>query len=80
MAVRTHASYSLPFTLTERPFVTSRGKQIFYFLTYKIHIRVFPFCLFNPQFLSIHPIFLFFSLSVVSCFLSPCNLKHLHSS
>uniref|UniRef100_A0A0L8GKV8 Uncharacterized protein n=1 Tax=Octopus bimaculoides TaxID=37653 RepID=A0A0L8GKV8_OCTBM len=27
MAVHTHASYSLPFTLSERPFVTSRGKS-----------------------------------------------------
>uniref|UniRef100_A0A0L8GC16 Uncharacterized protein n=1 Tax=Octopus bimaculoides TaxID=37653 RepID=A0A0L8GC16_OCTBM len=27
MAVHTHVSYSLPFTLSERPFVTSRGKS-----------------------------------------------------
>uniref|UniRef100_A0A0L8G0E4 Uncharacterized protein n=1 Tax=Octopus bimaculoides TaxID=37653 RepID=A0A0L8G0E4_OCTBM len=27
MAVRTHASYSLPFTLSESPFVASRGKS-----------------------------------------------------
>uniref|UniRef100_A0A0L8HR81 Uncharacterized protein n=1 Tax=Octopus bimaculoides TaxID=37653 RepID=A0A0L8HR81_OCTBM len=27
MAVYTHVSYSLPFTLSKRPFVTSRGKS-----------------------------------------------------